>query len=208
MPSVQIRSVCSPFDSPAAAHLAVAVVVRAEAMGLLLWPETIEVLDMPLFRRLAEAAAREGIGNGLLAELAASSSPDQRRLLDTLAQLNEALESSPTPACEWHGVVRILDRDTLARLLGIPFNCMRRYLSGSSATPDEIAARLHFLALVVGDLAGAYNEFGIHRWFKRPRKLLSNRSPAEILSGEWQPEARGPQQVRGLAAALASSPAT
>lgn len=85
---------------------------------------------------------------------------------------------------------------------------MLRYLSGSSATPDEIAARLHFLALVVGDIAGAYNGFGICRWFKRPRKLLSNRSPSEILSGEWQPEARGPQQVRGLAAALASSPAT
>jgi len=188
--------------------LAVAVVVRAEAMGLLPWPDTIDVLDMSLFRRLEEATDRVGIGNGLLAELAASSSPDQRRLLDTLAQLNEALEASPTPACEWHGVVRILDSVTLARLLRISPISMWRYRHGSSATPKEIAARLHFLALVIGDLAGAYNEFGIHRWFERPRKLLGDRSPAELLGGEWQPEARGPQQVRGLAAALASSPAT
>ena len=30
-----------------------------------------------------------------------------------------------------------------------------------------IAGRLHFLATVVGDLAGAYNEIGIRRWFER-----------------------------------------
>ena len=68
--------------------------------------------------------------------------------------------------------------------------------------------RLQFLALVVGDLAGAYNEFGIRRWFERPRKLLGNRSPAQLLDGAWQPEAPGPRRVRRLAAALVLSSAT
>ena len=53
----------------------------------------------------------------------------------------------PTPASEWHGVNRVLGGDVLARLLGISSSSVRRYLSGSRATPDEIAARLHFLAL-------------------------------------------------------------
>lgn len=177
-------------------------------MGLLPESETIDLLDMPRFRRLAAGIAQAGIGNGLLAELAATSGPVAHQLLATLEKLNEALEGSPTPGREWRGVVRILGGDVLAGLLGISPSSARRYLSGSRATPDDVAARLHFLALVIGDLAGAYNEFGIRRWFERPRKQLDNRSPAQLLDGAWLPEAPGPQRVRRLAAALVSSPAT
>ena len=208
MAIIQIRAVRSPFDSGRVAHSAVAVLTRAEAMGLLPESETIDLLDMPRFRRLAAGIAQAGIGNGLLAELAASSGPVSHQLLATLEKLNEALEESPTPGREWRGVVRILGGDVLAGLLGISPSSARRYLSGSRATPDDVAARLHFLALVIGDLAGAYNEFGIRRWFDRPRKLLDNRSPAQLLDGAWQPETAGPQRVRRLAAALVSSPAT
>ncbi len=208
MAVIQIRAVRSPFDSGTVAHSAVAVLLRAEAMGLLPATETIDLLDMPRFRRLATGIAQAGIGNGLLAELAASSSPVPHQLLTTLERLNEALEESPTPACEWQGVGRVLGSDALARLLGISASSARRYLSGNRATPDDVAARLHFVALVVGDLAGAYNEFGIRRWFERPRKLLDNCSPAQLLGGAWLPEAPGPQRVRRLAAALLSSPAT
>ena len=114
----------------------------------------------------------------------------------------------PTLASEWRGVNRVLGGDVLARLLGISSSSVRRYLSGSRATPDEIAARLHFLALVIGDLAGAYNDFGVRRWFQRPRKLLGSRCPAQLLSGTWRPEDPGPQRVRDLAAALVYAPAT
>ena len=207
MAHVHIQSVHSPFDSPAVAHLAVTVLTRAEAMGLLPPKETIERLDMTVFRRLVEGIARAGIGNGLLADLAASSSPDPRRLSVTLQELAEALDASPTPASEWLGVNRVLGGDVLAPLLGISPSSVRRYLSGSRVTPDVIAARLHFLALVIGDLAGAYNDFGIRRWFNRPRKLLGNHAPAQLLGGTWQPEDPGPQRVRELAAALVSSPA-
>ena len=190
------------------ARLAATVLTRAEAMGLLPAKETIERLDMTVFRRLTEGIAQAGIGNGLLADLAASSSPNPQRLSVTLQKLNEALDASPTPACEWAGVNRVLGSDVLAPLLGISSSSVRRYLSGSRATPDGIAARLHFLALVIGDLAGAYNDFGVRRWFQRPRKLLGSRSPAQLLDGTWQPEDPGPQRVRDLAAALVSSPAT
>ena len=101
MAIVQIRSVHGPFDSPAVAHLAVTVLTRADAMGLLPPKETIERLDMTVFLRLVEGIAQAGIGNGLLADLAASSSPNPRQLSVTLQELNEALDASPTPASEW-----------------------------------------------------------------------------------------------------------
>ena len=184
------------------------MLTRAEAMGLLPPQETIERLDMTVFRRLAEGIAQAGIGNGLLADLAASSGPNPRQLSVTLRKLNEALDASPTPACEWAGVNRVLGGGGLAALLGVSSSSVRRYLSGSRETPDGIAARLHFLALVIGDLAGAHNDFGIRRWFQRPRKLLGSRSPAQLLDGTWQPEDPDPQRVRDLAASLVSSPAT
>ena len=118
------------------------------------------------------------------------------------------MDSSPTPTSEWRGVCSVLGGDEFARLLGISPSSVRRYLSGSRETPDEIAARLHFVALVLGDLAGAYNDFGVRRWFQRPRKLLGSRSPGQLLRGTWRPEDPGPQRVRDLAAALVHSPAT
>ena len=44
----------------------------------------------------------------------------------------------PTPASEWHGVTRVLGGEVLARLLGISSSSVRRYLSGSRATPHEM----------------------------------------------------------------------
>lgn len=85
---------------------------------------------------------------------------------------------------------------------------MTRYERGDRRTPDEVAARLHFLALVVGDLAGAYNEIGIRRWFDRKRSALDGHSPAELLAGAWQPEHPAPRRVRELARALVTSPGT
>lgn len=113
-----------------------------------------------------------------------------------------ALDASPTPACEWVDANTVLGGELLASLLGISRSSVRRYRSESRATPDGIAARLHFLALVIGDLAGAYNDLGVRRWFQRPRRLLGSRSPAQLLDGSWQPEDRGPQRVRDLASAL------
>jgi hypothetical protein len=71
-----------------------------------------------------------------------------------------------------------------------------------------VAARLHFLALVVGDLAGSYNDVGIRRWFHRKRTLLDGRSPASLLKGEWDPDEEGPARVRQLARDLVSLSAT
>ena len=102
----------------------------------------------------------------------------------------------------------VLGLELLARLLGISESSARRYLSGSRSTPDSVAARLHFLAFVVGDLGGAYNDIGVRRWFDRPRRRLDGSTPAETLGERWSPDDEDARRVRDLARALLSSPVT
>ena len=104
--------------------------------------------------------------------------------------------------------IALLGVDLLARLLGISAVSARRYSSGAGPIPDAVAARLRALALMVGDLGGAYNDTGIRRWFTRPRTALENRAPVDVLTPGWQPDDPAPRQVRSLARALTASPAT
>ena len=106
---------------------------------------------------------------------------DPVRLSALLERINEALDESPAPAHEWRVLQGTLGLELLARLLGISHSSARCYLSGSRPTPDTVAVRLHFLAFVVGDLAGAYNDIGVRRWFDRPRKRLDGGTPAQTL---------------------------
>jgi len=50
------------------------------------------------------------------------------------------------------------------RLVGVAETSLRKY--ESRKTPQPIRERLHWIALVVADLAGAYNAFGIPRWVR------------------------------------------
>jgi hypothetical protein len=111
-------------------------------------------------------------------------------------------------ADEWHSLDNLFGTERVSRLLGVSPGSVRRYRSGARPTPDKLAARLHFLATVIGDLAGAYNEFGIRRWFERARTALGGRSPAELMQGDWDPEDPQLQRARELARSLTASPAT
>ena len=95
-----------------------------------------------------------------------------------------------------------MEAEPLASLLGISVTSLRRYASSERETPDAVAVRLHHLALIVGDLAGAYNEVGIRRWFDRTRAALDGKSPAAVLAGEWNPDDAAPRKVRDLARSL------
>ncbi len=99
----------------------------------------------------------------------------------------------------------LLGVELLARLLGVSSTSLHRYLSQGGEMPDDLAARLRFLALVVDDLLGAYSETGVRRWFDRPRALLDGRSPAGLLSAGWRPEDGNPRRVRDLAHSLVSA---
>jgi hypothetical protein len=187
---------------------ALAALKRAEAMGLLARGEVIDSLALKTMRRMLDHVRKAGICRGLYQDFASPTGWDPGRWEKFLVQLNEALEESPAPAHEWPRLVDVLGVDLLARLLGVSLSSVRRYKDNVRTTPDDVAARLHFLALVVGDLAGAYNEIGIRRWFERPRTLLGNRSPAVLLAAGWRPGEPGPGKVRDLARSLVGAPAT
>jgi hypothetical protein len=119
-----------------------------------------------------------------------------------------ALDASPAPEYEWKAVAAMFPPDDLAQLLDLSVSSLKRYQSGERATPDVVAARLHFLALVVGDLAGSYNDTGIRRWFERKRTQLDGRSPAACLKHGWDPDDEGPGRVRELARSLVTLSAT
>lgn len=112
-----------------------------------------------------------------------------------------AIEGSPLPDKEWTALHDILG-DLLPGLVGVSASSAGRYRSGARTTPDAVAARLHVLTLIVSDLSGSYNDFGIRRWFQRPRAQLDGRAPADILTGEWDPDSGEVRRVRDLAAWL------
>jgi uncharacterized protein (DUF2384 family) len=206
MKKIQYQSIPDPVGRPDLARKAAITAVRAAAMGLVPRGEEMERLDLESLRRVLTHIGRAGIGSAAVKEAAVAYEPE--RLAALLEEVQQALARSPVPDREWPEMERVFDAPSLARLLGISSSSLRRYASGSRQTPDPVAARLHCLALVVGDLGGSYNEVGIRRWFERPRSQLGGRSPADLLSGEWDPDDEGPTSVQALAAALLSSPAT
>jgi hypothetical protein len=202
---IQIESAKAPFTSPRVAFQAVTALGRADAMGLLPADEHIETLDLPSFRNAIRHIHRAGIARNIQLDLTNASAPNLER---TLEHLNLALEESPVPEFEWNRLAEVLGLELLSRLLDISGSSIRRYRGNARTTPDDVAERLHFLSLVVGDLAGAYNEIGIRQWFERKRAQLDGRTPLDWLKGRWKPAQTGPRRVQDLARALVASPAT
>ncbi|MYB38422.1 MAG: hypothetical protein F4Y26_13800 [Gammaproteobacteria bacterium] len=206
MANLQMQSVRHPFDDPRLASRAVATLIRADAMGLL--PRKITCLDDSAIRCLGVGLESAGICRRFLADLRHPLASDPAHLCAVLEEIHDALDQSPAPMAEWPALQEVLGSELLAGLVGVSASSTRRYASGARATPDAIAVRLHFVALVVGDLAGAYNDIGVRRWFQRPRTRLDGNTPARALGVDWWPDEDGPKRVRELAASLASSPAT
>ena len=206
MTNLQIQSVSPPFDEPKLASAAIAALSRADAMGLL--SREITCLDDSAMEGLEQGMAAAGIGRTLLAQLHRRPCADPVTLSALLQRISEALDHSPAPAQEWRTLRHALGPDLLARLLGISQSSARRYSAGSRSTPDGVADRLHFLAFVVGDLAGAYNDIGVRRWFDRKRSQLDGNTPAQTLGEIWSPDDDGPRRIQELSSALRSSPAT
>jgi len=209
---IQVKSIERPFTDPELAGRAFGVFKRAHAMGLLDDDATVD-LNLAGLQGVLRLVSKAGIGQD--AELSAKAlrgdrldGASRKALLATLLSVMEALEASPSPDSEWRRLSGVFEPEQLAKLLDISAASLRRYQSNVRATPDEVAARLHFLALVTADLNGAYNEIGIRRWFQRKRTLLDGHAPEQVLRAGWAPEDAGPTRVRDLARSLTGTPAT
>lgn len=174
---------------------------RAQAMGLI-EPDVARTGGAAL-HLLADRVGLAGIASSAAETLRNVESPSASEVAGLLRTMIAALEASPVPRHEWGGMVRLFG-DELAPMLKVSLSSLKRYQSGERDTPDAIAARLHWLALTVGDLAGSYNDIGIRRWFHRKRERLGGRAPLAVLRGDWDPDDEGPAQVRLLARELVS----
>ncbi|HXW78942.1 MAG TPA: hypothetical protein VEJ84_05560 [Acidimicrobiales bacterium] len=201
MENFSISSIDDPIGSDAEASLAVSrLVARIPYLGI--WPELQgeQVINGAFLDTLFHRLSRAGLAREDLVKLAhAGDIADFRRLFEHAL---EVTEQSPLPNSEWAPVSATLGDDLLASLLGVSPASLRRYKRSERVTPDDVAARLHFLALVVSDLSGSYNEYGVRRWFGRPRLALGSKSPAVVLAGGFEPSGDGAKAVSQLAADL------
>ena len=180
---------------------------RAEAMGLIP-SDAVTDAEPATVRLLASRVRRAGIAAAAADQLHNVEAPSDENVAGLLKTLIAALEASPVPKFEWGGLGRVFAPEDLSALINVSVSSLKRYQSGERDTPDDVAARLHFLALVVGDLAGSYNVIGVRRWFQRKRSLLDGRAPVALLKGNWDPDDEGPMRVRQLARELVSLSAT
>lgn len=177
-----------------AAVRAIRLVSYAEFTGL--------VPKGPVDNNSVEAALQALASEGVARHASTVELTSAERLSEVLGDVLGAVDDSPMPHREWEPVSEILGDNLLGVLLGVSTSSIHRYRSGTRSIPDAVAARLHVVALIVVDLLGSYNDFGVRRWFGRSRSALSGRSPADVLSGAWTPDDDGTMQVRSLAASL------
>ena len=122
-----------------------------------------------------------------------------------LSHIYGRLEDCPSPSTEWQAVRDVLQDDTLlSALLGIGSISVRRYAKGERHCPDAVAVRLHWLALVIDQLEGTYNAYGIRRWFQRPRPALDGQAPLDRLKGAWDPDDAAVRPIVSLAQSAGS----
>jgi hypothetical protein len=172
------------------------------------------VLDEPVPIASPRDAARAGgevaarlaqAGVGRAAAALARESPDDPA---TLERLLAALDANPLPEREWPPLRSLLGDDLLGRLVGVSLSSIARYAAGARPTPDVVAARLHLLAMLCADLRAGYNDYGIRRWFVRPRPSLEGAAVADLLGPAWDPDGPAAARTRELAASVLSIGAT
>lgn len=185
MNSIRIETVEDPFTDPEVARLASVLLGRAQTMGLLGDVGTMSRLDTHLMEAVWQRLGEAGLMQRAAAEGSLRRFPaNTGDIVALLREANSALEDSPLPPHEWSAMRVILGDTLLARLCGISEVSLRRYAAGIRLTPDPAAQRLHTLALIVADLHGAYNDYGIRRWFERPRVQLGGHAPRGSALGQ------------------------
>lgn len=207
MTHIRIESVERPFDHPNLAPAAALALSRADAMGLL--SRDVTRLDAAAMRDVLDGMQDAGIGKATVAVSCRFSDAEPKEIAALLSRINETLRKSPAPTHESKALRKVLGIDLLAQLTGMKAGDARTYPGARrEMRGDPIVERLHFLALLVSELAGSYTDAGVRRWFDRPRKALADKTPAQTLGQEWRPDGEGPVRVRELAAASSASPAT
>jgi hypothetical protein len=204
MSKIHITSVLPPFEEEELYPRATRFLRRADAMGLL--EEHVEELSPDVVRRIARRLSKRGLASDVAARLSAAPSRDEFvRYLDAALL---ALDESPVPVAELAKLNSILGHELLTGMLDISAASLQRYQNGDRDVPDAVAERAHFLTSVIAALEGTYNEFGVRRWFERPRSVFNGRTARQFLSRGWIPSDDSARRVLGAAESLQALGAT
>jgi hypothetical protein len=210
--NIQIKSVSVRYEDPKLLTPLLALYTKADAMGLLasrpvveLSPATLKVILGAFQARGLLSTLQQRLETQLREPLSERSTTDAA---STLAAILRAVDESPAPDREWAAMRKIFVDEDLAKLVNVSPSSLKRYASDDRTTPDDVADRVHWLAMVVAALSGSYNVIGIRRWFERPRVQLDGKSPRQALGNNWNPSAPHVRRVRDLAESLTSSGAT
>jgi hypothetical protein len=194
---LRLRSTEIPFDDLSVAGQAARLLSTAEALGLWEPQHVVSQLDAEVFDEAIGAIAAVGVATSAPFDWQPMSDKPAADFGEWIASIRDVLRTSPIPERELPRLDGLFGTDRLAELVGTATSSLRRYLSHDRKVPDDVAARGHVIALIVGDLAGSYNDRGIRRWFERPRAQLDGLAPSDILSDRWDPDA--PDVARVLA---------
>ncbi|OWY62450.1 hypothetical protein B7486_58375, partial [cyanobacterium TDX16] len=195
------------LDDLEVAYAATRVLSLAETCGLWQPDGPVTTLTAGVLAEALHAIADAGVPTGpLLRPVGEDASPED--LLSDLRRVERAIESSPVPERELPCLREVLGTEALEQLVRVAPATLRRYLSGERTVPDDVADRVHHVALVVNELVGSYNDRGVRRWFERPRPQLGGKAPRSLLPKGWASDDGGPQQVLALARSLTQVGAT
>jgi hypothetical protein len=204
MSNIHITSVLPPFEEEQLYPRATRFLRRADAMGLL--DEPIQQLSSEVVRRVARILSKRGLASDLAARLTTATSRDEFvRYLDAALL---ALDESPVPEAELAKLDSTLGHELLIELLHISAASLQRYQSGDRDAPDAVADRAHYLTSVIAALEGTYNDFGVRRWFGRPRSAFNGRTARQVLSRRWTPSDESARSVLAAAESLQDLGAT
>jgi hypothetical protein len=198
MSNIQIKSIMPPFETDDLYPRATRLLRRADSMGLL--EEPIRELSAEAMRKVARKLSQRGLASDQAARLM-TGKPSASELSRYLDAALLALDESPVPSAELTKLNSTLGHELLAGLLEISAASLQRYQSGERQVPDVVAERAHFLTAVISALEGIYNEFGVRRWFERPRSTFDGKTERQLLGRDWMP---GDEPVRRILAAAES----
>lgn len=127
---------------------------------------------------------------------------DHRRTAVSTKPVVEGSRERPPLAKQWKDMRNVFGIRMLSQLTSISESSLRRYAAGDRLTPPWVAQRLDWVAAVVDNLHGAYNELGVRGWFQRPRPQLDGLTPLQALGANWRPEDPSVRRIATLAASL------
>lgn len=182
---------------PRLAFLAITLAVQMKTIGFLPCDFDTLNLDMQVLQSMLKTLSESGLKLAFQIKDLPDFSPTE--MVVAIEEVLKDLTRTPFPDLEFQSAVNFLSLPLLATLLGCEEFRLNEIRTKRSQFPSELQEKLHFVILIISALSGTYRNAGIREWFNRKRSKLEDRSPADILHGNWSPADDDAKRVGQLA---------